>query len=66
MMTVDLAAQRVSAPDGAEYRFEIDPTRKERLTKGLDDVGVTLEHLPQIEAFETRYQKKMPWLAAKM
>jgi 3-isopropylmalate/(R)-2-methylmalate dehydratase small subunit len=64
-MTVDLSAQRVSAPDGAEYRFEIDPTRRERLMKGLDDVGVTLEHLPQIEAFETRYREKMPWLAAK-
>ena len=43
-----------------------DPTRKERLLKGLDDVGVTLEHLAEIEAFEDRYRKRMTWLASKV
>ena len=62
--TVDLQAQMVTAPDGSMHRFEIDPTRKERLMKGLDDVGVTLEHLPQIEAFEENYRRKKPWLRA--
>ena len=62
-MTVDLRAQTVTVPDGAVHRFEIDPTRKERLLKGLDDVGVTLEHLPQIEAFENEYRRRRPWLA---
>jgi len=27
---------------------------------------VTLEHLPQIEAFEQAYAKRMPWLASKI
>src|SRR5262245_30174787 len=40
LVTVDLAAQSVTAPDGKRYAFEIDATRKERLLKGLDDVGV--------------------------
>jgi 3-isopropylmalate/(R)-2-methylmalate dehydratase small subunit len=62
-MTVDLSEQTVTAPDGTQHRFDIDPTRKERLTKGLDDVGVTLEHLPEIEAFEARYRSRMPWRA---
>jgi len=61
-MTVDLGEQTVTAPDGAVHRFEIDPTRSERLMKGLDDVGVTLEHLPQIEAFETGYRRQKSWL----
>ena len=62
-MTVDLPNQKVTAPDGATYSFEIDSTRKERLIKGLDDVGVTLTHLAEIEAFEARYRSEMTWLA---
>ena len=61
-MTVDLDAQTVTAPDGAVHRFDIDPTRRERLLKGLDDVGVTLEHLPAIEAFERDNERRKPWL----
>jgi hypothetical protein len=30
--------------------------------KGLDDVGLTLEELPQIEAFENAYRARKPWL----
>lgn len=66
LITVDLVSQLVVAPDGARHEFTIDPTRKERLLKGLDEVGVTLEHLPQIEAFEQAYAKRMPWLASKI
>jgi 3-isopropylmalate/(R)-2-methylmalate dehydratase small subunit len=65
-LTVDLPAQTVTAPDGARHAFDIDATRKERLIKGLDDVGVTLEHLPEIEAFEAAYRRKMPWRATIM
>jgi 3-isopropylmalate/(R)-2-methylmalate dehydratase small subunit len=61
-MTVSLIDQTVTAPDGVRHRFEIDATRRERLMKGLDDVGVTLEHLAQIEAFEHRHRRGKPWL----
>ena len=63
---VDLPSQTVTAPDGTRFGFEIDATRKERLLKGLDDVGVTLEHLSEIESFEASYRLAMPWLAAKI
>jgi 3-isopropylmalate/(R)-2-methylmalate dehydratase small subunit len=63
-MTVDLETQAVTAPDGTVHGFDIDATRKERLMKGLDDVGVTLEHLPLIEAFESAYRARKPWLPA--
>lgn len=62
-MTVDLPRQCVIAPDGTTHAFEIDATRRERLLLGLDDVGVTLQHLAQIEAFEAQYRADMPWLA---
>lgn len=63
VMTVDLPHQTVTAPDGAAHAFDIDATRKQRLLEGLDDVGVTLQHLAQIEAFEKQYRVDMPWLA---
>ena len=65
-VAVDLPTQTVTGPDGASYAFDIDATRKERLLKGLDDVGVTLTHLAAIESFEESYRARMPWLAAKI
>jgi 3-isopropylmalate/(R)-2-methylmalate dehydratase small subunit len=62
-LTVDLPAQTVTAPDGAGYRFEIDPAAKERLLKGLDDIGLVLQHAERIEAFEDRYLAEYPWAA---
>lgn len=41
--TVDLAAQRVEAPDGSTCAFEIEALRRESLLEGLDDIGLTLE-----------------------
>ena len=61
-LTLDLATQSITAPDGTVHRFDIDPTYKERLLKGLDDVGLVLEHLPAIEAYEQRRVTEMPWL----
>ena len=36
---------------------------KDRLLKGLDEVGLVLQHLPEIEAFEERHHGEHPWLA---
>jgi 3-isopropylmalate/(R)-2-methylmalate dehydratase small subunit len=60
-VTVDLPAQTVTGPDGAVYRFDIDPAAKERLVKGLDDVGLVLQHIERIEGFEDRYFQEQPW-----
>ncbi len=65
-MIVNLVEQSVTAPDGAEFAFDIDATRKERLLKGLDDVAVTLQSLPAIEAFETKYRDETTWVADRM
>ena len=63
VLTVDLESQTVTGPDGATHRFEIDPVYRERLLKGLDEVGLVLQYLSQIEAFEQRHYGAMPWLA---
>ena len=62
-ISIDLEAQTVTAPDGAVHRFEIDASHRERLLKGLDDVGLVLQNIKAIEAFEQRYHREMPWLA---
>jgi 3-isopropylmalate/(R)-2-methylmalate dehydratase small subunit len=61
-ISIDLPAQAVTGPDGAVYRFEIDPAAKERLVKGLDDVDLVLQHIERIEGFEARYVAEHPWV----
>lgn len=53
-MTVDLQTQTVTAPNGSTLPFEVDPFRRELLLEGLDDIGLTLQHEPDITAFEQR------------
>jgi len=61
-LTVDLAAQTVTTPAGARYRFDIDPFRKDCLLKGLDAIGLSLQHEPAIAAYESRRKAEAPWL----
>ena len=62
MLTVDLEAQTVTAPDGAVHRFEIDPFSKQKLLSGQDDIALTLGYEAQIRDFEARHRAAMPWL----
>ena len=61
-LTVDLAAQTVTRPDGVQYRFEVDAFRKHCLINGLDDIGLTLQDADAIRAFEVGYRQRQPWL----
>ena len=61
-LTVDLAAQTVTRPDGVHYRFEVDAFRKHCLLNGLDDIGLTLQRADAVRAFETRHRAAQPWL----
>ncbi len=49
---VDLEAQEVRDSHGLSARFEIDEFRKANLLQGLDDIGLTLRHADDIDAFE--------------
>jgi 3-isopropylmalate/(R)-2-methylmalate dehydratase small subunit len=54
-LSVDLAAQRIWDEDEElVLTFDIDPFRKECLLKGLDEIGLTLQHEAEIAAFEAR------------
>jgi len=60
-LTVDLVAQEVREPDGKVHRFAIDPFYREMLLRGVDELGLTLTLVPQIEAFEQAYAREVPW-----
>ena len=59
---VDLPAQQISLPDGHTLHFDIDPFRKDCHVRGLDDIGLTLEHAAEIRSFEEKRRLTAPWL----
>lgn len=53
-MTVDLENLTVSDSQGFSMPFEVDPFRRHCLLHGLDDIGLTLQHEPDITAYEAK------------
>ena len=62
VLTIDLAAQEITRPDGSRVHFDIDPFRKHCLLNGLDDIGLTLQKAPAIDSFEAASRNRQPWL----
>ena len=62
MATVDLEAQTVTSPSGQVFSFEIDAARKEKMLKGLDAIGETLQSARDIDVFEQKRAISQPWL----
>ncbi|WP_297692240.1 3-isopropylmalate dehydratase small subunit [Phenylobacterium sp.] len=62
LVTVDLEAQTIVAPSGETFRFEIDPTRKEKMLQGLDAIGETLQAAGAIDVYEMKQALAQPWL----
>jgi 3-isopropylmalate dehydratase small subunit len=60
--TVDLRAQRISGPGGADVAFDIPGADRMRLLEGLDDIGLTLKHADEIANWEKRMGLQQPWL----
>jgi 3-isopropylmalate/(R)-2-methylmalate dehydratase small subunit len=53
-LTVDLERQWITDDSGLRFSFEIDPFRRQCLLKGLDDIGLTLQHEDKIREYEAR------------
>src|SRR5260370_33986407 len=51
-LTVNLASQTIADKHGLMFKFEIAPSRKEVLLKGLDDICTTLQHASAIATSE--------------
>lgn len=52
-VTVDLEARTITA-GGLQATFEVDDYVRWRLMEGLDDVGLTMKHVDQIDQFEAK------------
>jgi 3-isopropylmalate/(R)-2-methylmalate dehydratase small subunit len=59
-LTVDLERQLVADGAGFQARFTLDDYYREKLLRGLDEIGLTLLHADRIAAFERRREA---WLA---
>ena len=63
VVTIDLENQVITGPDGGSISFEVDAFRKHCLLNGLDDIGLTLEKVEAIDAFEAAMHARQPWQA---
>lgn len=54
-MTIDVERLTLEAPAvGLESSFPLDPGTQQRFLEGLDDIGLTMRQLAEIEAYEAR------------
>jgi 3-isopropylmalate/(R)-2-methylmalate dehydratase small subunit len=61
VITIDVEHRSVSAPAvGIEAHFDIDDATRERFMLGLDDIGMTLEHVDAITAYEATRPAWLP------
>ena len=54
-ITVDLENNKLTA-NGKDYFFELEESWKQRLLKGLDSIGLTLEHEDEIRKYEESHK----------
>ncbi|TPW15986.1 MAG: 3-isopropylmalate/(R)-2-methylmalate dehydratase small subunit [Halothiobacillaceae bacterium] len=64
-LAVDLVTQTVTLPHGDRVNFAVDAFRHHCLLEGLDDIGLTLQHVADIKAYEARRKVDAPWFFAK-
>ena len=61
-ISIDLESQTVTTSDGQAFGFEVDAFRKHCLINGLDDIGLTLEKVSAIDAFESKAASLRSWV----
>lgn len=65
-LDVDLESQTISDEFGLHESFQVESFRRHRLLHGLDEIGMTMQHEPEIARFEQRHRifldpaKKVP------
>lgn len=64
LITINLDAQTVTDDEGFSAHFDIDPFRKYCLLNGLDDIGLTLRHESELDAYESQHDAEF-WLTPR-
>lgn len=62
---VDLDSQTVTTPFQDRFEFEIDPFRKQCLSQGLDEIGLTLMSDAHIASYEKKVAGERPWVSGE-
>ncbi|MFM7033989.1 MAG: 3-isopropylmalate dehydratase small subunit [Planctomycetia bacterium] len=55
-LNVDLASETLRDDAGFQRTFTVDPFRRRCLLEGLDNIGLSLQHLDRIEAWEKAHE----------
>ncbi|WP_297322467.1 3-isopropylmalate dehydratase small subunit [uncultured Bartonella sp.] len=61
-LTVDLEKKEIRGPDGGTLKFDLDEFRRHCLLNGLDDIGLTMRKVSEIDSFEKKNAKEHPWV----
>lgn len=61
-MIVDLENQQIETSDGGVISFDVDQHRKHCLMNGLDDIGLSMEKIASVDAFEAQMAQSAPWV----
>jgi 3-isopropylmalate/(R)-2-methylmalate dehydratase small subunit len=60
-ITIDVDARTIAAPEaGIESDFPLDDATRQRFLEGLDDIGITLQHVDAIDGFEANRPAWLP------
>lgn len=63
-LTVSLEDQTVKDEEGFAASFTMDPFRRDCLLQGLDDIGLSLRHVAELDKFEKQHDAAF-WVAPK-
>ena len=58
-VTIDLAAQTATLPDGSVHRFPVDPFARHCLLNGVDELGFLLDNDAAITAYEAGHSPRV-------
>ena len=63
LLTLDLEGLLISHDSGLTAPFTLDAFWRHCLMRGVDEIGLALEHAAEIKAFESERLQRHPWLA---
>jgi len=62
-LSIDLESCTVQDAEGVAAKFRVDEVTRHRLLEGLDDIGLTLQHEPDIAKYESTHPVPEAWKA---
>jgi 3-isopropylmalate/(R)-2-methylmalate dehydratase small subunit len=58
-LNVDLESKTITDNQGFHIDFDLDEHRRQFLLQGLDDIGLTLQHESEIDAYEKKHASRL-------